>query len=118
MLGGKSEMTNQKLVRAIRESLPTSHEWTESDGMLLELAEAQAGDLDLLEGMVGPEQPLGVVREARNQRIALGRLIGLVDIPTETSTGSLHATKAAKARWQAVGSMARMRGFDQTFSYD
>ena len=68
--------------------------------MLLELAEAQARDLDMLEAMVDPDQPLGVVRECRNQRIALGRLIGLVDVPGEISTGSLHAEKAARARWQ------------------
>ena len=95
-------MTNRELVRTIRDSLPTSMEWTERDSMLLELAEAQARDLDMLEAMVGPDQPLGVVRECRNQRVALGRLIGLVDVPGEISTGSLHAEKAARARWQGV----------------
>ena len=94
-------------VRAIRESLPASHEWTERDGALLDLAEAQAADIDLLNADIGEH---GVrleggrlntaFCEARQARVALGRLLGQVDIPEEESTASLHARKAATARWE------------------
>ena len=90
--------TNAELVEAIRDGLRPSMEWTERDLMLLELARAQGADLDALESE--PDRSLAVVRECRNQRIALGRLIGLVDVPTEASTASLHAAKAARARWK------------------
>jgi hypothetical protein len=51
-------------------------EWTEHDAMLLEVAERQALDLDRLERGEVEGPALGVLRECRNQRIALGRLIG------------------------------------------
>lgn len=101
--------TNVGLVRTIRESLPEALEWSERDVMVLELAEAQARDLDALEAdiaMVGVRAESGILnqalREARQARVALGRLIGLVDIVDEASTSSLHASKAARARWSAA----------------
>ena len=94
-------------VRTIRGSLPASHEWDERERALLALAEAQAGELDLLEADIaehGVRSPSGrlntVVSEARQARVALGRLLGLVDIPESTAPASLHASKAARARWK------------------
>ena len=93
-------------VRALRDSLPPSYEWTERDATLLDLAERQAADIDLLEADIAAvgvrtesgrlSQALGEVRQAR---VALGRLLGLVDVPGESSTSSQHARKAAQARW-------------------
>jgi hypothetical protein len=71
------------------------------------LAERQAADIDLLEvdiarhGARLPNDRLNTALcEARQARVALGRLLGLVDIPEEASTNSLHARKAAQARWR------------------
>jgi hypothetical protein len=96
-------------VRALRSSLPKFHEWTERDAAVLLLAERQAADIDRLEkdiekngvrvegrGADVLNQALGEVRQGR---VALGRLLGLVEIPGEASTGSQHGRKAAQARW-------------------
>jgi hypothetical protein len=101
--------TNVQLVRTIRASLPGSMEWSERDETVLAFAEAHARDLDALEADIaehGVRLEGGKLNtafcEARQARVALGRLIGLVDIPDEASTASLHAAKAARARWQAA----------------
>ena len=94
-------MTNRKLVETLRGGLPEGYEWSERDLVLLGLAEAQAADLDRLEGMDGDR--VTVLREKRQQRIALGRLIGLVDLPEMQSTAALHASRAARARWAQLG---------------
>jgi hypothetical protein len=96
-------------VRALRSSLPKFHEWTERDAAVLLLAERQAADIDRLEkdiekngvrvegrGADVLNQALGEVRQGR---VALGRLLGLVEIPGGASTGSQHGRKAAQARW-------------------
>jgi hypothetical protein len=102
--------TTTALVQAIRDRLPASHEWTERDAALLDLAERQAADIDLLEADIAhhgtrlPNDRLNTALcEARQARVALGRLLGLVDIPEEASTASLHARKAAQGRWQEAG---------------
>ena len=93
-------------VKAIRDGLPPALEWTERDLSLLDLAEQQAADLDQLEADIADKgirisdvELNPAVMEARQARIALGRLLGLVDIPAEASTRAIHASKAAKARW-------------------
>jgi hypothetical protein len=103
-------MTAVERVQAIRASLPASHEWTARDVALLDLAERQAADIDRLEadieqnGVRVPGRGAEVVNQAfaevRQARVALGRLIGLVDMPDEASTSSLHARKAARSRWR------------------
>ncbi len=90
-------MTNVEQVQALRESLPSSYEWTGRDLALLDLAEAQARDLDALEG----DDRMAAVRERRQGRAVLGRLLGQIDVPAEPSTGALHARRAAQARWGA-----------------
>ena len=97
-------------VRALRSSLPKSHEWTERDAAVL-LAERQAADIDRLEKDIekngvrvsgrGAEVLNQALGEVRQGRVALGRLLGLVDIPGEQSTGAQHGRKAAQARWAA-----------------
>jgi hypothetical protein len=97
------------LVRALRDSLPPSHEWTERDRAVLELAERQAADIDRLEQDIadrgvrvqgrGAEVLNQSFSEVRQARVALGRLLWLVEIPGEPSTGAQHARKAAQARW-------------------
>lgn len=99
-------------VEGLRSSLPPSHEWTERDLAVLELAERQAADIDRLEKDIADQgvrvqgrgaevlnQAFGEVRQAR---VALGRLLGLVEIPGEPSTGAQHARKAARARWKGA----------------
>ena len=111
-MSGKADPTAVSCVRALRSSLPKSHEWTERDLAVLRLAERQAADIDRLEedierngvrvsgrGADVLNQALGEVRQGR---IALGRLLGLVEIPGEQSTGAHHGRKAAQARWQGA----------------
>jgi hypothetical protein len=96
-------MTAVDHVQAIRDSLPPSHEWTERDATILDLAAQQAADLDRLQGLIAQDgSRIAAIREARQCRIALGRLLGLVDIPTEPTTATLHARKAAQKRWAEV----------------
>jgi hypothetical protein len=99
-------------VRALRSSLPERLEWTERDVAVLELAERQAADIDRLENDIdasgvrvegrGGQVLNQAFAEVRQGRVALGRLLGLVDIPGEESTGSQHARKAAQTRWKAA----------------
>ena len=39
------------------------------------------------------------VREARNARIALARILGQVDMPEAGTTAQIHGRKAINARW-------------------
>ena len=93
-------------VQAIRASLPNHFEFDERDLALLALAEQQARDIDRL---VADVEARGVrndgdklnsaVREARNARIALARILGQVDMPEAGTTAQIHGRKAANARW-------------------
>ncbi len=91
----QARTANQDLVAAIRASLPPQLEWTECDEGLLELAAAQARDLDALEG----REDLAAIRERRFQRLALTRIIGQLDLPQHARATTLRARKAAAARW-------------------
>jgi hypothetical protein len=100
------ETTNVDRVEAIRGSLPDTHEWDEREVALLDLAARQAADIDLLEADIaanGARLDGGRLNtalcELRQGRVALGRLLGLVDIPNSNSPGSVHASKAARSRW-------------------
>lgn len=76
------------------------------------LAERQAADIDRLEediaqnGVRVQGRDTKVLNQAfaevRPARVALGRLLRLVDIPGEESTGSQHGRKAAQARWRGA----------------
>jgi len=94
-------------VEAIRRGLPPSHEWDERERALLGLAARQAADIELLEADIaehGARLPDGRLNtalcELRQGRVALARILGQVDIPESTAPRSLHARKAAQARWE------------------
>jgi hypothetical protein len=98
------------LVRAVRDGLPPEFEWTPRDRALLDLAERQAADIDLVEQDIASrgvrlanDRLNTALCEARQARVALGRLLGLVDVPDEAATSSLHARKAARSRWREAG---------------
>ena len=92
--------TNMDLVERIRDSLPPTLEWTEADVALLALAAAQAKDLDALEGRDG----LAAVRERRQGRLALVRIVGQLDFPAHARSTVRRARRAAQTRWNGAAS--------------
>jgi hypothetical protein len=95
------------LAKTIRDDLPEHVELDPREEALLRAAEAQADDVAALEadirerghvldgGLVNPS-----VREARQGRMALGRLLAGIDLPGGAATTVLRAEKAARARWR------------------
>jgi hypothetical protein len=104
--------STRSLVEAIRDSLPASHEWDEREATLLALALAQARDIDALEADIadrgvrvegrGAEVLNQSFAEVRQQRVALARILGQVEIPESESSRSVHARKAAQGRWKVA----------------
>jgi hypothetical protein len=100
-------VTAVEQVRAVRESLPASHEWDEREASLLALAEAQARDIEALEAVIAERGVAAkdswrlnaAVSEVRQARVALARILGQIYIPEIGRTSSGHASKAARARW-------------------
>jgi hypothetical protein len=99
------------LVRAIREGLPPGVELDEREEALLAAAAEQADALAALEkdiktrgymvnGAKGATVLNPSVAEARQGRLALGRLLGGLDLPSSESFTSLRASKAANTRWR------------------
>ena len=95
------------LERVIREDLPEHVELDPREEALLRAAAAQADDIAQLEKDVrdrghvlasGALNPC--VRELRQGRMALGRLLAGIDLPAGASTTVLRAERAAKARWK------------------
>ena len=93
-------------VRAVRDYLPDGYEWDERERAILDLALRQAEDLEALEADIaehGVRSPSGrlstVVSEARQCRVALGRLLGLIEVPATSRPSVVHAKRAADARW-------------------
>lgn len=96
-----------QLEKVIRDDLPAEVELDPREILLLRAASAQADDVAALEadirarghvidgGVVNPS-----VREARQGRIALGRLLAGIDLPQAASTTVLRAEKAAYTRWR------------------
>jgi len=89
-------------VEAIRGSLLPHHEWDEREEALLELARAQAADIERLEadieargvrvpGARGQEVLNQSIAEVRQARVALARILGQVDIP--------ESARSAVAAW-------------------
>lgn len=101
------ERSNVELVLAVRDGLPESHEWDPRERTMLTLALRQARDLDLLEADIaahGVRSPSGrlstIVSEARQSRVALGRLLGGIEMPAMVKPSVVHARRAAEARWR------------------
>ena len=108
-------MTAVEQVRAVRESLPASHEWDEREASLLALAEAQARDIEALEAVIAERgiaakdswRLNAAVSEVRQARVALARILGQIDIPRNRphELGSRFEGRSSK-----VGElMARLR---------
>lgn len=102
------------LWKSVQEALPADWVLDEREAELLTLAAHQADDLDRLEAVikkVGVEalgsagQPVvhPAVAEARQARLAIGRLLGQLSLPDEEeeprTEASKRAQKAANVRW-------------------
>lgn len=95
------------LERAIRDDIPEHVELDPREETLLMAAARQADDIAALErdiatcghildtGSVNPS-----VREVRQARTALGRLLAGIELPAGASTTVLRAERAAQARWK------------------
>ena len=94
------------LEKLIRNDLPPNVELDPREEALLQAAARQADDIAALDadiakrgrvidGIVNPS-----VREVRQGRMALSRLLAGIDLPAAASTTVLRAEKAAQARWK------------------
>jgi hypothetical protein len=95
------------LEKVIRNDLPAGVELDPREEALLRAASAQADDIQALEadisarGHVNADGVLNPsVREARQGRIALGRLLAGIDLPEAASVTVLRAERAARQRWK------------------
>src|SRR5215207_9066752 len=99
------QTAGERLSAAIRDDLPAHVELDPREELLLHAAAAQADDIAALEGDIrdrghvigGTVNPS--VREVRQGRTALGRLLAAIDLPAAASVTELRAEKAARARW-------------------
>lgn len=98
------------MIDAIRDGLPSGIELDEREEAILDLAGRQAQDVKraeadienrgyLVEGSRGQSVINPSVSEARQSRIALGKLLGQLDLPESTKDTVRHARNAAEARW-------------------
>jgi hypothetical protein len=103
------------LRKSILDDLPGGWQLDHREETLLDLAGHQADDLDRLEraikkegatstGSTGQRIVHPAVLEARQARLAISRLIGLIEMPGLDDEGSdtvssIRARKAADARW-------------------
>ena len=113
------------LWRSIVKGLPDGWELDEREVALLTLAARQTDDVAKLETAIKREglmvagsagQPVlnPAVAEARQGRLALGRLLGQIELPDEEGKArgeaSRRGQKAARARWDQVGDRRRNHG--------
>ena len=100
-----------KTIEAIREGLPPGVELDEREEALLDLARRQARDVAaaeadiesrgyLVTGSRGQDVINPSVAEVRQSRIALGKLLGQLDLPESTRDAVRNARNAAEARWR------------------
>jgi hypothetical protein len=98
------------LVEAIRTGLPPGVELDEREQALLDLAASQAGDVAaaeadiaergyLVDGSRGQQVLNPSIAEVRQSRLALGKLLGQLDLPESTSDAVRTARRAAERRW-------------------
>jgi uncharacterized protein with von Willebrand factor type A (vWA) domain len=99
-----------KLVEAIRTGLPPGVELDEREEAILDLAARQGRDVAaaeadlrdrgyLVEGSRGQKVLNPSLAEARQGRLALGKLLGQLDLPESTHDALRGARHAAEARW-------------------
>ena len=108
---GKGQDTGSRLIEAIRDGLPAGIELDEREEAILDLAARQARDVAaaeadiaqrgyLVEGSCGQEVVNPSVAEVRQSRLALGKLLGQLDLPESTRDAVRSARRAAEARWR------------------
>lgn len=107
----KAPDPGSELVKAIRSGLPSGVELDEREEAILDLAARQARDVARAEADIGERGYLvdgsrgqsvinPSVAEVRQGRLALGKLLGQLDLPESTTDAVRSARKAAEARWR------------------
>lgn len=114
----------KRLRKSILADLPNDWELDHREIELLELAARQADDLALLERAIKKEGAISTgstgqtivhpaILEARQARLAISRLVGLIELPDGEERPATAATtrgrKAAQARWGRQDRMEAMR---------
>jgi phage terminase small subunit len=120
---GGLEASGRALWRAVTAEVPGDWQLDARDLAILEAACRQADDVAALEaavsrdgvmveGAAGQRRLNGAVSELRQARLALGRLLGQVDLPDErgrpVTESSRRAQRAANVRWAAQASRSLM----------
>jgi uncharacterized protein with von Willebrand factor type A (vWA) domain len=111
----KQTDAGRALVESILKGLPPGIELDERERTLLDQAARQADDIAALEADIA-EQGIRVpgsraghtvlnpaISEARQGRLALGKLLGALELPESASDSSRRAQRAAEARWKQAG---------------
>ena len=104
-------MAEPDLIEAIREGLPPGVELDEREAAILDLAGRQARDVGraeadiasrgyLVPGSKGQDVINPSIAEVRQSRIALGKLLGQLDLPESTRDAVRTARKAAETGWR------------------
>jgi hypothetical protein len=109
---GRKQGAGAVLTRSIVEGLPPGVELDEREQAILDLAARQANDIASLEadidergirvpGSRKDHQVLSpAISEVRQCRLALGKLLGALELPESASDTSRKAQRAAEARWR------------------
>ena len=107
-------VAGKRLWQTVTKGLPKDWELDERELEILRLAARQADDVAALEksiardgvtvnGSAGQPRVNPAVTEVRGGRLALGRLLGMLELPGDDeaprSEASLRAQRAARARW-------------------
>ena len=98
------------LIASIKAGLPPSVELDEREEALLDLAARQLADIERAEQdiqdrgyLVGGSRGQAVINpsiaEVRQGRLALGKLLGQLDLPESTADAVRTARQAAEKRW-------------------
>jgi uncharacterized protein with von Willebrand factor type A (vWA) domain len=106
----KPSDSGAEMIVAIRRGLPAGVELDEREEAILDLAARQASDVAVLEADIGArghlvegsrgQQVLNPsIAEARQGRLALGKLLGQLELPEGTRDVVRNARRAAEARW-------------------
>jgi hypothetical protein len=106
----KARDPGTQLLEAIRTGLPPGVELDEREEAILDLAARQAKDVAaaeadiadrgyLVAGSRGQKVVNPSVAEVRQSRLALGKLLGQLDLPESTRDAVSRARRAADARW-------------------
>lgn len=100
-----------EMIEAIRTGLPPGVELDEREEAILDLAARQATDVAaaeadmrdrgyLVEGSRGQKILNPSLAESRQGRLALGKLLGQLDLPDSTKDAVRSARHAAERRWR------------------